>query len=140
MSDTQAATSAGVYENPLSHHLKGVMKADSSRKKQQWLRWNYLSVLPSSKTAKILDIGPGFGEFLELLGRDLGCSNVSAVDYSPEVVAHCNTLIPGSLRAHECRAHRQTESGVYHDGASTSEDQFELSTRVIRLNTGVSKA
>ncbi len=65
------------------------------------LRHRYARHLPADRNAAILEIGPGFGEFLELLIADLGYRNVRGVDLSPEVAAYCNQLFPGSVTAVE---------------------------------------
>ena len=64
-------------------------------KKQQLLH-TYREHLPADRSAAMLEIGPGYGQLLELLRRDLGYGNATAVDLSQEVVDFCNGLLPGS--------------------------------------------
>jgi len=61
------------------------------------LRHRYARYLPVDLHAPILEIGPGFGEFMELLAVDLGYRNVHGIDLSPEVAEYCNQLFPGSV-------------------------------------------
>lgn len=65
-------------------------------RKKAFLNANYSNVLPPNKNATILDIGPGFGELIELLGVNLGYKQVSAIDLSAEVVEFCNQCLPNS--------------------------------------------
>jgi 2-polyprenyl-3-methyl-5-hydroxy-6-metoxy-1,4-benzoquinol methylase len=84
-----------VFDNYLTERLN-YENLDSKRSaKKKWLNENYLQLLPSSKKSSILEIGPGYGEFIEWLALDLGYSNVSAVDISSEVVDFCNQIVPG---------------------------------------------
>lgn len=89
-------------ENPdfrdyLSRHYSHL--GDQSRyreaKKRQLLH-TYRRLLPSGLDAAMLEIGPGFGQLLEALRKDLGYRNAAAVDVSREVVDFCNGLLPGS--------------------------------------------
>jgi 2-polyprenyl-3-methyl-5-hydroxy-6-metoxy-1,4-benzoquinol methylase len=84
-----------VFDNYLTERLN-YDDLDSRRSaKKKWLNENYLQILPSSKKSSILEIGPGYGEFIEWLALDLGYSNVTAVDISSEVVDFCNQIVPG---------------------------------------------
>jgi SAM-dependent methyltransferase len=47
-----------------------------------------VKVLPQSKSAKILDIGCGFGQTLRALSR-MGYTNIHGVDISDDAVQHC---------------------------------------------------
>lgn len=85
-----------LYEGYLTNHYSHVRKGHSYKRKQNYLRKNYASLLPSNKQAKILDIGPGYGEFLELLHNELGFSNIQGIDLSAEVVNYCNSRLPNS--------------------------------------------
>lgn len=64
--------------------------------KKRQLRLTYGARLPEDRSAAMLEIGPGYGQLLELLRRDLGYTNAIAVDLSQEVVEFCNGLLPGS--------------------------------------------
>lgn len=58
---------------------------------------NFVRYLPRDPQARILDLGPGRGEFLHLL-RQLGYQQSLGIDISPEVVEHCNALMPQSAQ------------------------------------------
>lgn len=64
-------------------------------KKRQLLH-TYRGLLPADREAAMLEVGPGYGQLLEALRRDLGYRNAVAVDLSREVVEFCNGLLPGS--------------------------------------------
>jgi len=81
------------------------------------LRHRYARYLPVDLHAPILEIGPGFGEFMDLLIADLGYRNVRGIDLSPEVAEYCNRLFPGSVTVVEdtatyLQAHRGQFSTV----------------------------
>ncbi len=59
--------------------------------KRQWIAYNYTPFLPSDRTAPILDIGPGMGEFLLTL-KEMGYTQAKAVDISPSVTEYCRSL------------------------------------------------
>ena len=56
--------------------------------KRLWYGYNFETFLPGDKNAKILDIGPGMGEFLITLG-DWGYKNCEGLDISSSVVDFC---------------------------------------------------
>jgi SAM-dependent methyltransferase len=64
-------------------------------KKRQLLR-TYGRLLPRDRDAEMLEIGPGYGQLLELLRRDLGYGRACAIDLSREVVDFCNERLPDS--------------------------------------------
>lgn len=64
--------------------------------RQRQLLRTYGRLLPADRDAEMLEIGPGHGQWLELLRRDLGYRRVTAVDVSREVVARCEERLPGS--------------------------------------------
>ena len=66
--------------------------------KQRQLLRTYRHLLPADRDAELLEIGPGYGQLLELLRRDLGYRRVLAVDVSKEVVDFCNGRLPGSTQ------------------------------------------
>jgi 2-polyprenyl-3-methyl-5-hydroxy-6-metoxy-1,4-benzoquinol methylase len=80
------------YESYLSNHLGRLRQSDSFSKKKQWIVENYSRLVPLDKASHILEIGPGFGEFLDFLVNDHGCEQVTAIDYSRQVVEHCERL------------------------------------------------
>lgn len=59
--------------------------------------FNYLRFLPEPKSAPILDIGCGMGDFLSCL-KENGYTNFVGVDVGREQVEHCQALV-GSDRA-----------------------------------------
>lgn len=110
-------------EEPITFHCYLTEQMMQLRRPDQWrdrikqrLQYRYVSHLPADRNAPILEIGPGFGEFLELLAN-LGYRNVRGVDLSPEVAAYCNQLMPGSVTVVEdtaayLQAHRHQFSAV----------------------------
>lgn len=83
------------YENYLSNHLRVMTDSKTRENKKHWISYNYTKFLPNDKSAKILEIGPGFGELLEFLIIDNKYNNVRAVDLSQEVTDFCNAIKPG---------------------------------------------
>jgi 2-polyprenyl-3-methyl-5-hydroxy-6-metoxy-1,4-benzoquinol methylase len=75
-------------------HLGDQAKHREGKKRQ--LLHTYGHLLPASRDAAMLEIGPGFGQLLEGLRRDRGYANAVAIDLSREVVDFCNGLLPGS--------------------------------------------
>ncbi len=84
------------YGEYLSKHYAHVATPASLERKKTWVLANHGSKLPPSPEADILDVGPGFGNILQLLHDQCGYANVKAVDISEEVVAFCNRILPGS--------------------------------------------
>ena len=85
------------FENYLSRHyahLGDQARFRAGRKRQ--LQRTYGALLPADRAAELLEIGPGYGQLLELLRQDLGYSRTTAIDVSREVVDFCNRLMPGS--------------------------------------------
>lgn len=103
-----------LYERYLTSHFSHVSDQNRYReRKVAYYTHNYLRHLPSSREARILDIGPGYGEFIELLQRQ-GYQEIQAVDLSPEVAEFCNRLIPHStLAVDDTTAYLQTQVGVF---------------------------
>src|SRR2546426_4174958 len=86
-----------LFGNYLTSHLSKVGgQGDSRDRRKVVLSHNYKKLLPVRLDARILDIGPGYGEWIELLVRDLHYKDVSAIDLSREVVDYCNAVVPGS--------------------------------------------
>jgi 2-polyprenyl-3-methyl-5-hydroxy-6-metoxy-1,4-benzoquinol methylase len=84
------------YDRYLTQHFRRIAAPST-------LRWNAIAAIdhhgkyfPADKDAAILEIGPGFGNLIEHLHSHCGYRNVNAVDVSPEVVAACNRVLPGS--------------------------------------------
>lgn len=74
-------------------HLGDQSRHRAGRKRQ--LLHTYQAVLPLDHGVELLEIGPGYGQLLELV-RDLGYARAIAVDVSREVVEFCNGVMPGS--------------------------------------------
>jgi cyclopropane fatty-acyl-phospholipid synthase-like methyltransferase len=85
-----------LFSNYLTAHYGQVTDKRFRSRKKAFIQYNYAQYLPLERNARILEIGPGFGEVLELLTEDLGYTNVKAIDLSKEVVDYCNELVPGS--------------------------------------------
>lgn len=75
-------------------HLGDQARHREGKKRQ--LRHTYRRLLPANLDAEMLEVGPGYGQLLEALRRDLGYRRAVAVDLSREVVDFCNGLMPGS--------------------------------------------
>jgi len=86
------------YDQYLSKHYSHVSTPASLERKKAWVLSNHGSKLPPSTDAVILDVGPGFGNIIQLLHDKCGYKNVNAIDISPEVVSVCNTILPGSTK------------------------------------------
>ena len=105
------------FRDYLSRHYAhlGDQSRHRAAKKQQLLL-TYGPLLPASRDAAMLEIGPGFGQLLEALRLDRGYGQAVAIDLSHEVVEFCNERMPGSttyvedtgawLRAHAGRFER----------------------------------
>ena len=100
-----------VYQQYLSNHYAHVASPASLERKKNWVLSNHRSRLPVDRDAAILEIGPGFGNILQLLRDRCGYTNIRAIDVSPEVITACNDVVPNStslvedtvayLQAHE---------------------------------------
>ncbi len=80
------------YQNYLSDHLldaygEDIQKASSI--KRAYHKANILPLVACEKADPILEIGPGYGEMIQLL-LEHHCHNVVSIDISPEVVDHIN--------------------------------------------------
>ncbi|MFH0988318.1 MAG: class I SAM-dependent methyltransferase [Parcubacteria group bacterium] len=74
-----------------SHFLSsgfGELNAGSRQHAIDLYRHNYQKFLPENKSAEILDIGCGMGQFLEFLGLS-GYENFLGVDLSEEAIRYC---------------------------------------------------
>jgi len=91
------AVEPGRFERYLSGHYArlGDQQRLRARRKRQLLG-TYARLLPAARDADMLEIGPGFGQWLEALRVDRGYARAAAVDLSPEVVEFCNHAMPGS--------------------------------------------
>jgi 2-polyprenyl-3-methyl-5-hydroxy-6-metoxy-1,4-benzoquinol methylase len=85
------------FENYLTRHVAHLGDQEKHRAgKKRQLHRTYGRLFPADRAADMLEIGPGYGQLLELLRRDLGYSRAVAIDLSQEVVGFCNALLPGS--------------------------------------------
>lgn len=85
-----------LFENYLTRHLSHVGGAALSKQRKSMLSFNYEKLFRNDPKVRILEIGPGYGELIELLVKDYGCEQVQAIDMSQEVVDFCNEIVPGS--------------------------------------------
>lgn len=87
---------AGSFDDYLSRHYShlGDQARHRAGRKRQLLH-TYRAVLPPDRGVEMLEIGPGYGQLLELI-RGLGFARAIAVDVSREVVEFCNGVMPGS--------------------------------------------
>ncbi len=85
------------YREYLTRHCARLGDHERHRAgKQRQLLATYRHLLPADREAELLEIGPGYGQLLELLRRDLGYRRAMAVDVSRQVVDFCNERLPGS--------------------------------------------
>ncbi len=104
-------TNNGMYCSSHLAYLRGRLSRDHKR---QWIVHNYGNVLRSRENARVLEIGPGFGELLEILVRDFGMQSVRAIDISEEVVRLCNRIVPGSTaKIDDPMEHLENHKGAY---------------------------
>lgn len=103
-----------LFEHYLTKHFAHVSDQKRYRgRKVAYYQHNYVRLLPARRDACMLDIGPGYGEMLELL-LSRGYTNIHAVDLSPEVADFCNTIVPGStVPVCDTTAHLQSQTGSF---------------------------
>lgn len=91
------------FDSYLSRHYARVVKqTDEFRaRRRHYFIHNYRRFLPEDPEQQLLDIGPGYGELIEALARDLGYRRVQGVDLSEEVVRFCNEIVPESCSVAE---------------------------------------
>jgi len=79
------------FENYLSRHMAhlGDPERYRERRKRQLIA-TYERWLPADRDAELLEIGPGYGQWLEVLRTDRGFANAIAVDIRREERA-CTT-------------------------------------------------
>lgn len=108
-----------LYENYFE--TQSGRRINTSLKEKLKAGWNQLSgeilpLLPQNTSAKILDIGCGFGEFLMLL-QQKGYTNLHGIDISPEQVA----------KAHELGLQNIQQANAF-DFLEKSRQQFDVIT------------
>lgn len=87
------------YARSRPHHPAPCCAADLLKGAEPTLRRRFAPLLPQSKSARILDLGCGYGEFLYFLQRE-GYSNAGGIDLDPAQVDAARTLgIRNVLRA-----------------------------------------
>lgn len=80
------------FDEYLSSHFARLGGKKRISRRVDCLRANYAKLLPVDRSAKILEIGPGMGELLYLLTKELGYTSVQAIDVSREAAEHCSAL------------------------------------------------
>ncbi len=86
-----------LFDGYLTKHLSHVTDPFRFRERtKSHIAYNYLALLTKNKDASILEIGPGFGEWLEFLVKEQKYTHVQAIDVSQEVADFCNNIISGS--------------------------------------------
>lgn len=95
---------ASVLEDGSSDYLSGHFRAlraglGYDRRSYGLKAWRtFEESVPFDRSSRILEIGPGECELIELLRDDLGFENVSVIDMSPEVIGVAHELgIPATL-------------------------------------------
>lgn len=90
------------YEKYVSYHVRNMYGVQSLEKVEQTfpiLKSYFARFLPSEKSAKVLDLGCGSGEFVYFL-RSLGFVNVEGIDVSEEQAMEAKRLgIAGIFKA-----------------------------------------
>lgn len=85
------------FQDYLSRHYAHLGPQDRHRERRmRQLRTQYAHVLRLDRESRILEIGPGFGQWLEVLREQMGFRQAQAIDLSEEVVRHCESRMPGS--------------------------------------------
>lgn len=90
------ADESGFADYLSRHYARLGDQAKHRAGKKRQLEHTYRRLLPEDRAAEMLEIGPGFGQLLELLRVDLGYARAGAIDLSSEVVEFCNGFAPGS--------------------------------------------
>lgn len=85
------------FNDYLTKHLSTIRDSSARKHRKQWFSHNYKQLLPTDHSVRILEIGPGYGELLELLIQDCHYTNVRAIDMSQEVVTLCNKIAPNGV-------------------------------------------
>jgi 2-polyprenyl-3-methyl-5-hydroxy-6-metoxy-1,4-benzoquinol methylase len=78
------------FDRYLSTHFAGFGDTHRNADRLESIRANYAQLLPSDKSAAVLEIGPGMGELLHYLTAAAGLRNVEAIDLSAEVATYCS--------------------------------------------------
>ncbi len=101
MSLSRVSENQFLSDHYLSTHLSHLYgRVEPTRRlKKQYHEANILPHVACSKDAQILEIGPGFGELLELL-LEKGSTNITALDISSEVIEHLKKCFPQILTVH----------------------------------------
>lgn len=84
------------YDQYLTRHFNHIAAPATVRRNALFAIEHHGRHFPADRQSAILEIGPGFGALLECMRLQCGYTNVRAVDISPEVVAACNQVAPGS--------------------------------------------
>lgn len=88
------------------------LKFGGGGSKGLWISDILAPVLPASRSARILEIGPGHGEALRLM-LERGYSNLTAIDNSPEVIAVCRGIPGVSAKLEDATAHLRDHADTY---------------------------
>ncbi|HEX6288544.1 MAG TPA: class I SAM-dependent methyltransferase [Herpetosiphonaceae bacterium] len=104
-----------LFDGYLTKHLSHVTDPHQFRKrKKEYLLLNYSHLIPQNRAARILEIGPGYGELLELLAVDRGYTCVQGIDLSQEVADFCNAFLPnGTLVVEDTVAFLDAHAGQF---------------------------
>lgn len=91
MGNTQPTYRQPLLEAYLTNGFKEMVLSLPKLPKYTFYKYNFGALLPKDKNIKILELGPGIGEFMQFLKNE-GYSNIKGVDGSNEVVRHCQSL------------------------------------------------
>lgn len=78
------------YQHPITFSLSGNLAQDYKNAFEDY-DLNLLPYLPSHKSARIIDVGCGWGQFLSWL-RSKGYSQVEGVDMGAAQIEHCHSI------------------------------------------------
>lgn len=91
MSNTQPLYRQPLLETYFTGGFKDMVLSLPKVPKNPFYKHNFGALLPKEKSVKILELGPGTGEFMSFLKVE-GYCNIKGIDGSSEVVRHCRSL------------------------------------------------
>ena len=87
-----------VYQTYLSGPAFG--ETESRSMKIDYVKRNYIQLLPESRQSRILDFGCGRAEFIEVL-LNLGYTNAKGLEVSREMFQFCESILPGKVALYQ---------------------------------------
>lgn len=80
-----------VSHSYLNDQLGQLFTSRTFKNKKSWFVYNYEKFLPQDKNARILEVGPGFGELMDHLIDERNFNYYTAVDIDEDIVDYCNS-------------------------------------------------